>query len=43
MNTSELKQLLIGTALIVALFIGLSSASEWAQASGANAPWYRVY
>ena len=42
MNASELKQLIGGTVLIMALFIGLSSVSEWAQASGADSPWYRV-
>jgi len=42
MESRELTQLIIGSAIIIALFIGLSTISGIAQSGGADAAWYRV-
>ncbi len=42
MESKELTQLIIGSAIIIALFIGLSTISGIAQSGGTDAVWYRI-
>lgn len=42
MESKELTQLIIGSVIIIALFIGFSTISGIAQSGGTDAAWYRI-